>query len=177
MAVIGDLDVHEPNLVRRAVDRHARDQTASFIARVVDGLEHASPAYDFGGGREATLLEGAFEGAALLAVTVRIDQNVLDQQVELGLRPPWRHDANVDRNVVRRAAEPAGATPCWSFRSLSPSAHEWGGEVVHALVELRRGSHRRAGMCSVEPSSDLPSCDGPEQGPRGLVCETAREPS
>ncbi len=76
-----------PNPSSPAVNRHVRHETAALVTVELDRVQQARQPDDLSDDMQAGLCERALERAELLAVTVRIDEHVLDQLIELSFRP------------------------------------------------------------------------------------------
>ena len=91
MCLVGDHDVEQTQPLPPTIESDDSDQPPSLVTVELDVVQAACQPDSLGHGREARLSAHALERAELLTLAVRVGEHLLEQLIQLTVKPRPRH--------------------------------------------------------------------------------------
>ena len=94
MFAVGDLDIEQVHPMPRSVEHDLALQTATFIAVESDRDQRRRHPQRLRRDRQTGFVERALERRRSLRITVRVDEDLLEETIQIGIRPTAWHQPN-----------------------------------------------------------------------------------
>ncbi len=91
MWLVGDHEVEQAQPLLPTIESDDSDQPPSLITVELDAIQHACQPDSLRRHTKARLRKHALERTELLALAVRVDEHILEQLIQLTVRPRLRH--------------------------------------------------------------------------------------